>query len=207
MIKNGYFKLDDPKASEIMGYPISPGWWSRKYEYPWALEYAEESQAVADMGCGWTPRPFKDALVALGCQVYAVDGDKRLLTQEKRPGMEFVVADITESIEEIPSGSLDRVFCISVLEDIGDKVPMALQEFSRCLKPGGACVLTFDVQYDMDKPLGQYPGVRIDKFRELLKDVGLEWMERPDFEKNGAVYNQEFNLCVFHCSLIKQYQF
>ncbi len=206
MIENGYFKLDDPKASEIMGYPIHPGWWSRRYEYPWALEYAEEGQVVADMGCGWTPRPFKDALAALGCQVYAVDGGEKLLTQEKRPGMEFVIADITKPIPEIMGGSLDRVFCISVLEDTGERVPGSLKEFSRCLKPGGVCVLTFDTQYDMDKPLGQWPGVNIEKFKELLKDIDLEWQEPPDWNKNGALFNEEFNLCVFHCSLTKQHQ-
>ena len=98
MIDNGYFKQSDPHISELAGYQLPPDWWSRGYEYPWALEYAEKGQAVADMGCGWMYRPFKDALVALGCQVYAVDGDKRLLTQEKRPGVEIVVADFTKPI-------------------------------------------------------------------------------------------------------------
>ena len=208
MIENGYFKLDDPKASEIMGYPISPGWWSRRYEYPWALEYAEKGQVVADMGCGWMYRPFKDALVDLGCQVYAVDGDERMLSQEKRPGLEFIVADITQEIQYITAGSLDRVFCISVLEDIDDKVPLALQEFSRCLKPGGLCVLTFDVQYDMEKPLGQYPGMNLIQFIVETDKAGLDSREifKTTFGKigkNGILHNEEFNLCAYHCILIK----
>ena len=204
MNTSGYFKQSDPHIEELAGYQLPPDWWSRGYEYPWALTYAEAGLVVADMGCGWMYRPFKDALDVLGCKVYAVDGDKCLLTQEKRTGIEYVVADFTKPIPEIPSGSLDRIFCISVLEDVGDKISLALQEFARCLKPGGLCVLTFDVQYDMDKPLGQYPGFNfIDFWSEwLLSEFALRTTINE--EKNGALFNEDFNLCVFHCVLMKK---
>ena len=203
MTENGFFKFTDQHATDIMGYPIDPHWWSRHYEYPWALQYAEAGLVVADMGAGWTPRPFKDALAALGCQVYAVDGDERLLELEKRPGLEYVVADMTKPIEAIEAESLDRVFCISVLEDVGDKVPMALKEFYRCLKPGGLCVLTFDVQYRDDKPLGPYPGVDLIDFNNSVYRARFNWRTKIDMGKKKAVYHQEFNLCVFHCILRK----
>jgi hypothetical protein len=90
-----------------------------------------------------------------------------------------------------------------VLEDVADKVPLALQEFNRLLKPGGLCVLTFDVQYDMDKPLGQYPGVKIGKFWGAALDAGMWTREEMDIEKGGAVYNEDFNLCCYHCVLEK----
>lgn len=204
MIESAFFRFDDPHASEIMGLPINPHWWSRHYEYPWALEYAEAGLVVADMGCGWMYRPFKDALAALGCQVYAVDGDSRLLSQEKRPGVEFVVADITQPIEAIADKSLDRVFCISVLEDVGELVPKALQEFHRCLKDDGLCILTFDVQYEVTKPLGQYPGVVYFKFEDALAEAGFEFKGFIDINKIGALYHEEFNLCCFHCVLKKR---
>jgi ubiquinone/menaquinone biosynthesis C-methylase UbiE len=203
MTENGFFKFDDEHVTDIMGHPIHPSWWSRHYEYPWALQYAEAGLVVADMGAGWTPRPFKDALADLGCQVYAVDGDERLLALEKRPGIEFVVADMTKPIAAIPEGSLDRVFSISVLEDVGDKVPMALKEFYRCLRRGGLCVLTFDIQYNDDKPLGPYPGANYSGFSDAVFQAGFEWRDKIDLGKKKAVNHQEFNLCVFHCVLRK----
>src|SRR5512139_3581100 len=188
MRENAYFRTDDPKERTICGLPINEGWWSRGYEYPWALGYAEAGQIVADMGCGWTPRPFKDALARKGCHVYAVDESPKIMGLEQSPGVVWVVADITRRIEVIPEGSLDAVFCISVLEDVGDKVPLALSEFARCLKPGGLCVLTFDVQYDMEMPLGQYPGVEIKKF--WPERYGFYVREMADSNKAMAVVNE-----------------
>lgn len=209
MEENGYFKLSDEKAGAVGGFPINEGWWSRKYEYPWAMRYAIEGAhgdaplRVADMGCGWTPRPFKDALAKTCGHVYAVDGNEKILGLPRSEGVEWVVADITRRIEAIAEGSLDRVFCISVLEDVGEKVPLALEEFGRCLKPGGLCVLTFDVQYDYEKPLGQYPGVKIEKFWYAALKAGLWMREDPDLERVNLVVHEEFNLCVFHCVLEK----
>jgi len=201
--ENGYFKFTDPHASDIMGHPIDPHWWSRHYEYPWALQYAEAGQVVADMGCGWMYRPFKDALAALGCKVYAVDGDWRVLAQEERPGIELVYADMTEPIEAIEEGSLDRIFCISVLEDLGDKLIDALKEFYRLLKSGGLCVLTFDARHNISKPLGRYPRVPIRYFQEAVKKSKLKTREKFIFDKHNALFHAEFNLCVFHCILTR----
>ena len=203
MIENGFFKKSDRQETMIMGLPINPGWWSRRFEYPWALEYAEPDQVVADMGCGYTPRPFKDALAQVCKKVYAVDGDERVLSQQSDNGLVFVVADFTQPIQDIPDGSLDRVFCVSVLEDVGDKVSLALTEFERLLKPGGLCVLTFDVHYNEKKPLGQYPGVELYNFAESVFESGLGWDDKIDFDKRNVVNNKEFNLCVFHCILRK----
>ena len=201
----GYFKQSDPRIEELAGYRLPEDWWSRPWEYAWALEYASPGMTVADMGCGWMYRPFKDALDVLGCKVYAVDGDKRLLTQEKRTGIEFVVADITKPIPEIPEGSLDRVFCISVLEDLGDMVAPALKQFARVIKPDGKIILTFDVPY-LDAPTPVYPGLPLDKFEQSMKEAGLRYAGKIDYDKENAVNHQEWNLCVFHCSLIKQQQ-
>lgn len=202
MNANGFFKQPDPHIEELAGYQLPLDWWSRGYEYSWALEYASPSMTVADMGCGWMYRPFKDALDDLGCAVCAVDGDKRLLTQEKRPDIEYVVADFTNRIEEISTGRLDRVFCISVFEDLGDMAAPALKEFARVIKPDGLIVLTFDVPY-LDAPTPVYPGLPLDKFEQSMKDAGLRYSGSVDYDKEDAVNHQEWNLCVFHCSLTK----
>ena len=203
MNANGYFKQSDPRIEELAGYQLPADWWSRPWEYAWAIEYAKSGMTVADMGCGWTYRPFKDALAALGCKVYAVDGDKRVLTLEKRPDLEFMVADITKPIEKISAGSLDRVFCISVLEDLSD-MAAALKEFARVIKPDGKIVLTFDVPY-LDAPTPVYPGLPLGIFNQAKKEAGLSYDGYlVDTNIMDAVNHQEWNLCVFHCLLIKQ---
>lgn len=201
---NGFFNLSDPKASEIVGGPIEAVWWSRGYEYPWALQYAGPGQVVADMGCGWHQRPLKDSLAMICDWVWAVDGHPEVTKLQSYPNMPFVVADIREPIPIIEAGSLDRVFCISVLEDIGSRTVQSLQEFARCVKPaseGGLCVITFDVQYDDDRALGRYPGVRLEKFREYVEQAGLRFVGEVDEDKSDAVFHELFNLCVFHCVL------
>ena len=196
--RNGFFKWNDKRAEIIGGMKIPDVWWSRKYEYAWALQFAEPSQIVADMGTGWMYRPFKEALAEICGMVYAVDLDNRLLTQVGKENLSFIVADFTKQIPDIPAGSLDRIFCVSVLEDLGDALGDALKEFARLLHPKGLMVLTFDVQYDTDKPLGKYPGVELKKLLKALDDNNLLVDGEFEIDKTDAVYNEEFNLCCLH---------
>lgn len=199
---NAYFKTHDLKADSTNGYPIPPEWWSRVYEYPWAMSYAGRNMTVADMGCGYEPRPLKDALSTICRKVYAVDIDEGLLTQPKPEGVEFVVADFTSPVAAIPDGSLDRVFCISVLEHLGGKIPAALAEFYRCLRRCGLCILTCDVQYDMDEPCIISPGMDVAALETAARDVGFRF-DAFDYDKAGAMYSEQFNLCVYHAVLVK----
>jgi SAM-dependent methyltransferase len=186
------------------GYPLPSDWWSRPYEYAWAMGYAEAGQVVADMGCGWMYRPFKDALAEVCKFVYAVDADSRLHAHPRDENMIFVTADITREIIAIPSGYLDRVFCISVLEDLGDMAAPALKEFGRCLDDEGKIILTFDVPY-LDAPTPVYPGLLISKFERAMKEAGLVYDGDVGYgHPPDTVNHQEWNLCVFHCVLTKQ---
>jgi len=203
MSENGFFKVTDKKADEVGGYAISPNWWSRGYEYPWAFQFAKAGMVVADMGCGWSPRPFKSALADKCELTYAVDGNVRILDFQNREGLVYTVADFTESVDAINEESLDRVFCISVLEDVGPKVGKALYQFCKLLKPGGMAVITFDVQYDMDKPLGHYPAVKSENFARDVELSGLILREPLEMDKSGAVHNLDFNLACYHCILEK----
>ena len=202
-MKNGYFKQSDPRIEELAGFQLPLDWWSRGYEYAWAIDFAEAGLVVADMGCGWMYRPFKDALANVCKFVYAVDADSRLYHRQRAYSMGFVIADITREIPDIQDGQLDRVFCISVLEDLGDRVVPALKEFSRVIKPDGKIVLTFDAPY-LDAPTPVYPGLPLDKFEQAMKDAGLCYEGDVDYDKDNAVNHQEWNLCVFHCVLKKQ---
>jgi len=199
---NAYFKTHDMSADSINGYPIPPEWWSRVYEYPWAMCYAGQSMVVADMGCGWEQRPFKDALADMCRKVYAVDAHHKVLTFTPRDNIEFVLADFTRRIEAIPDASLDRVFCISVLEELPDRLPDALVEFERCLKPGGMVVITADVVYDESKPTPYCGGISVDTLINAIDQAGL-FLGEIDYDKTGAMYSEMFNLCVFHVVGVK----
>ena len=200
---NDIFKLSDPWVTEIGGYPLGWDWWSRYYEYPWALKFAHPSAVVADMGCGYMQRPFKDVLARVCKYVYAVDVGAELLAQAPHDNMQFVVADFTRRIEAIPEGCLDVVFCISVLEELGSALGDALKEFHRCLRPGGLCVITCDVKFDKDKPLGQLGAVDLEQLELAIKLSGLEARDRFNYNTANALYHVTFNLCVFRCVLVK----
>jgi SAM-dependent methyltransferase len=200
--ENGYFKIGDPQVREFAGTVLPDDWWSRPYEYAWALQYAEFGQIVADMGCGWMGRPFKEALARKHQKVYAVDVDKRLMDLPMADNICFLVADFTNEILGIPPHSLDRIFCISVLEDLGDKLTDALKTFKELLKPDGLIVLTFDLRYDDSLPLGQYPALNLVKLYDAVIANDLMFREVPDFSKADAIHSDRFNLTAFHCVLV-----
>lgn len=202
MAVNGYFKMTDPHADQIGGYRIDSDWWSRKYEYPWAIQYAVRDGFMADMGCGWWPRPFKMALADIG-MVYAVDVHKKVLEMPELFTLKHIHADFTKPIRNLRN--MDVVFCISVLEDLSDCVADALSTFRDVVREGGKIVVTFDVPFDDDKPTPKYPGLSLNKFGEAVDKAGLQFVGDCDDSKDGALYKPEFNLCVYH-AVLERYQ-
>ena len=199
---NDYFHRTDKHVDELWGYKIHPAWWSRKYEYPWAFQYAEFWQHAADMGCGWMDRPFKDMIADICAQVYAIDIDDRVLSLTRHGNMSLHKADFTQETFLQPE-SIDRVFCLSVLEDLSEKLPDALEEFKRVLQPDGLIVVTFDVWYDKAEPLGQYPGMDINYFWKSVYQAGLVPVGEVLDNKADAVFSPDFNLCCYHAVLEK----
>ena len=172
------------------------------YEYPWAIRFALAGETVADMGCGYEARPFKDALAKRCAKVYAVDIMPEVRKLKVADNVQIVVADISQRIEAIADNSLDRVFCISVLEHMGGAIPGALAEFYRCLKPGGSALVTCDVRYDDAVDTTLSGGVDIEY---LLKHIAASPFGpiEADTGKSNVMYSDLFNLCVFRGELIK----
>jgi len=197
---NGFFKLDDPQVDSIGGFDLLPSWWSRFYEYPWAMRFARPGDTVMDAGCGWHFRPLKNALAQVVDTVYAIDAHDGVLDLEVPNNVILVQADFTRRVPMLRDRSLDRVFCISVLEDLeaGDMIYPALLEFSRLIKDDGKIVLTFDVPYDTEKPTPHYPGLNLDRFIRTVADAGLHFEGPIDTDKTNAVVHEEYNLAVFH---------
>lgn len=199
-MENRIIKASDKNISNIAGMDIPADWWSRRYEYSFALDFAEPSQVVADMGCGWMYRPFKNALAEIVGKVYAVDANEKLLEQKRPDNMEFVVSKMEQT--PIPDKVCDRVFCISVLEDIQDPAP-ALKEFTRILKDDGRIVITMDIPYDTDKPCPRYPGMNMATFTKAVFDADLAFDGSVNLKRDDAVHHEGWNLCVFRCVLKK----
>jgi SAM-dependent methyltransferase len=199
---NAFFKQSDPTVRNVAGFDIPAGWWSRPYEYAWALLHAPQDGRVADMGAGQVYRPLRDGLVLTSEYVYAVDADSRLLNQSFPKNVWPVVASFCEEIEQIEAGELDAVFCVSVIEHEPNKLA-ALLEFKRCIKPDGRIYLTLDAPYNDALPCPQYPGVNLPEFIAAVEMAGLRFDGDTDMDKTGAIHNDEFNLTVFHCVLVK----
>jgi ubiquinone/menaquinone biosynthesis C-methylase UbiE len=194
---NAFFQTSDPRVSVVGGMDLLPSWWSRPWEYAWASQFTGEDLVVADMGAGWSGRPFKELLAERCKEVYAVDLDERLLELPNlHNNLKFVIANFEQPV---PVPPVDRIFCISVLEDLTD-YEKALAEFKRLLKPDGLIVITCDSKHDPDKPLPKYPGVSFRKLIDAVIDVGLKFDgERVELKvPENAVHHDEWNLACWH---------
>lgn len=199
---NGFFQLSDTRASHIGGMELHPEWWSRPYEYAWALNYLPAKKFIAaDMGAGYHLRPFRLLLEQRCSKVYAVDVNPEILLQPASNRTRFVVADFTRKIPAIRAGSVDRIFCISVLEDITD-IAGALGEFQRILKKDGRVMITFDTPYNLRLPCPKYKGLPVTDFLHGLAKTKLvlDGSVRGIINEN-TVNHIGWNLCVFHCVL------
>ena len=196
---NGYFKIGDENSHEVAGYRLSAGWWSRHYEYPWALKHADADSTVADMGTGYSPRPFRHMLADVCEKVYAVDSNPKLLDMPMKPNCEPMVA----RMEDVPieDDSLDAIFCISVLEHCRNNLDI-LKEFHDVLRPGGKLICTFDVPYDDDVPLGKWEGIRIEEMQKVFD--ASPFTADLTGSKDGAMFHPEWNLCVYHMVTTKE---
>ncbi len=199
---NAFFKQSEPASVYVGGFEVPSGWWSRRHEYTWAMTWAGAGMTVGDMGCGWHQRPFYGWLGMVCDFCYAVDAHAGVLELEPIQKGAFVVADFSKRIDVIPEASLDRIFCISVLEELIN-YPDALREFARLLKPDGKIIITMDAPFDDTKPAHEkYKGVNMDEFEAARVAAGLAYhgsicRVKPD----DALHNDEFNLMVWRCVL------
>ena len=203
MYTNAFFKINDPNSTSVANIPIHSSWWSRQYEYPWAFEFAKPGLTVADMGCGYTYRPFKNMLATVCKKVYAVDSRKEALSIKiAEKNIDFVLADFTKPLTTKIPTKLDHIFCLSVLEE-GVNLQKALEQFKKLLKADGLIILTFDVIANPDKPVGKYQGVNLDKFFKAVKKVNLKVVGGMDFSLERRLTHPEWNLSPFHCVLCR----
>jgi SAM-dependent methyltransferase len=196
---NGYFRTTDPTVSRVGGMDLLPSWWSRPYEYAWAIGFAKPRQVVADMGCGWSGRPFKEELADHGCDVYALDADPRVLELPAHPGVRLIVRRFLEPMDDLPQ--FDVIFCLSVLEDLTADLPEVLKKFASKLKEDGLLVVTFDTPYDNEKPTPTYPGLNLADFSDAMQGADLVILgpsSEIDWGGDNRVNHTEWNLACCH---------
>lgn len=203
---NDFFHMDDYHNREFLSWKLPEGWWSRHYEYDWAYSFLKDGDVSADLGTGFTFRPFRHALAIASKTVYAVDVHVPEDVDKFAPNMHYVSGSFL-GVLPIDSDSVNRVFCLSVLEDVVGPlgIEKALTEMKRIVAPGGQIILTFDVPHDNDKPQHElYKGVDLSKFIAAVNKAGLK-TDQPFYKSpmNLRLYNSEFNLCVYHCVLGK----
>jgi len=122
--------------------------WSRQWEYPWVLLQSGElkdDMVVLDAGAGHSC--LQKYLCKKVKKVFNVDIDPAVTSHEKEfANLTAVVADIRKM--PFPDASFDAVYCISVLEHVGDDPLESVNECMRVLKPGGKFYLTVDVSIE-----------------------------------------------------------
>ena len=197
---NGFFNVFDHMTRRVGGIEIPDDWWSRPYEYAFALDHLRSAKRVADMGVGWMGRPLATELASRCNKVYGVDIDRRVLDLPEVANLEYVAANFADELLPIPAHSLDVVYCISVLEDLPtDAQERAFWEWRRLLDEGGRVVFTCDVVYDPSNPLGKYPGADLCGLLWALHSAGFRLDGEVDMSKDSAtIYSERFNLCAFH---------
>jgi SAM-dependent methyltransferase len=120
---------------------------------------------IVDLGAGATFFPF--AISRLGYSVIAADADARATSSIDRAigAVSTGIGAVTSLLSDarsiaLETESVDGVYCISVLEHIGD-FEAVIAEVRRVLRPGGVFVVTFDVDLRGSFELGPVSYTRL----------------------------------------------
>ena len=203
-LNNAYFKFNDPRIEMINGVPLHPSWWSRFYEYAFALRFPERNDCAADMGCGWMGRPLTAELARLSKEVYGIDADKRVHGLEKVDGLYYLSMDFTSTeMNYFRSSSFDKIYCISVIEDLSpDDRAQALKNFSRLIAKKGKIIITMDAIWEAFRIAQPYPTVNVQHFIRDVERAGLRFVGEIDTRMpDNAVHQSKWNLACWHCVL------
>jgi 2-polyprenyl-3-methyl-5-hydroxy-6-metoxy-1,4-benzoquinol methylase len=188
---------------------------TRVYEYPWAFSTAkpEPGMRVLDIGGGVSGLQY--VLAKSGCEVTNFDPSARphynssfdanfRMNPELHASLNTIfgtaVRLVAEKIQDadLEPGSLDRAFCLSVLEHVdSEEARQMIGGMARLLRPGGLALLTVDLFLDL-KPFGVLGknvwGINHD-LGALVKDSGLmladgdprELLGFPEFDFDRVV--------------------
>jgi len=192
---NGYFTIQDERCDKIHDFTIPEAWWSRFYEYAWAQKQIIPGEVVVDAGSG--PNYPLQYVLAQTCRVYSIDINPDILNSKAHENITHIVAGIEDM--PLPDGSVDTVYCISVLEHLKkEDAQKALNEFYRILKPGGRTVLTLDIA-----PKSGYSCIK--KAPDLFEmAAGFTFKDYEPKSPPDAIYDRTCGLLCYHAILHKE---
>jgi len=183
---NKFFTTDDIRITHVGDFKIPRVWWSRPYEYAFAMQYVNEGETVLDVGCG-LEHPFKHHLGSVCKKVVAIDTNK-LVTGIKDDNVEFVCDDILTYKTDL---KFDKIFIISTLEQSKDYMIEKFENMAKILAEGGKIIITTDYPSLDYKKLIEYAG------KAKLKPVS-------DFDEEiptNALYHSTYKLNVYNMVL------
>jgi len=93
---------------------------------------------VGDFGCGYDATLIRSLLPEVASATLADVSLAKDLAEH--PKVTAIEGALPGAMADIPDSSLDVVLCLSVLEHL-DEPSVALHQFRRVLRPGGACVV------------------------------------------------------------------
>lgn len=169
-------------------------YWSRKWEYPWAILNADlqAGMRVLDVGSGGSPFPLYLGMNGFECYACDPSLDQGKPKKNLRRRIIFFLGITTvwslpkrkrslpiryfpDSIQELsfPDNFFDRVFCLSVIEHIPQSEwSLCMEQLSRVVKPTGRLLLT----HDMSR---QEANARV--YRHLIEACTLDLIGSVDY--------------------------
>jgi SAM-dependent methyltransferase len=146
-----------------------------------------------DAGCG-DGRPIAVLLARRGCAVTGIDSSRLLLDRfiANVPEAEAVFGDI--STHPLPRRAFDFVVCWGCLFHLEeDGQTLALGNLAAALRPGGQLLFTSGADAGLRE--GSMDGVRLryrslgrDRYRKLVEDLGLDFIEDYADPQQNHVY-------------------
>lgn len=210
-MNNRFFTYTDPSSNYCGSYYLEPNFfWSRLYEYAFALNLIQPSDISLDSAAG-VYHPFKFALTDLCRETYVCDLDnlskEYVLSEVRRMFGDNKYAE--ERIDKIHFNQcnlislpylnkmFDKIFCISVFEHLLEQDQLsALKEFKRTLKDDGLIILTCD-----------YPSTKPEQVLEMVKECGLKVFGEYDYTLlEDAIFSDYFGsrLYCYNMLLVKE---
>ena len=203
---NRFFRTTDACNNRCIFELDTNFFWSRLYEYPFALQFITKDSVVLDACCG-SYHPLKFEMAKLAKEAYAFDladlSKPNILSSisEMFGNQEFdssVIGKVklsSENITNLPyaDNMFDYIFCISALEHMDiNTVEVGLLELMRIMKSEGKLILTID-----------YPTLSTEALLSIVSKIGLKICGEYDYSiPDDAIQSDYFGSNLYCYSMV-----
>lgn len=181
---NKFFTLKDEKIDKLGSFKIPETWWSRPYEYAFAISFLDKKDKILDVGCG-IEHPFKDYAVSKCKEVVALDKDEAIKKMEKNSKIKYVHSDILDYKLKEDETKFDKIFCISTLEHTQTFLVQKLTAMKNVLADKGKIIITCDsplLRYDVLLKYANQSGLKLDGKENYNKKEDLIQSDRYNLQ-------------------------